>query len=133
MKKKILLLITILLLASACSSSYLKKINVKTLNQKLENKESFVLCLIEDDAGDTLRNTLMKVAKKNDIKTYYLNTNKLSDEDLEKVKKKFTFEEGNIIIFIKDGMEETVLSRIEDTYISEKNLEKELQNQGFIK
>lgn len=132
MKKKILLIITILLLATACSSSYLKKINLNTLNEKISNEESFVLYLTEEDeAGNTLRNTLLKVAKELDIQTFYLNTNNLNDEELENLKENFYFEDSNIIVFVKNGSEETVLARIDDPYISANDLQAELITQGF--
>ena len=132
MKKKILLIITILLLATACSSSYLKKINLNTLNEKISNEESFVLYLTEEDeAGNTLRNTLLKVAKELDIQTFYLNTSDLDDEELENLKENFYFEDSNIIVFVKNGSEETVLARIDDPYIGANELQAELITQGF--
>ena len=130
--KKILIIIGVLLLTCACSSSYFKSINLKTLNKMLDNKESFVLYLHDND-GDTLKNTLSSVSKKNKIKSYSINTAKLNENDLKNLKNIFTFEDTNIIIFVKKGCEETVLSRIDDLYISEKNLEQELINQGYIK
>lgn len=134
MKKKILLVITILLLASACSSSYLKNINLKKLNEKIKNEETFVLYLTnEDESGTTLKNTLYEVAKENDLKTFYLNTEKLSEDDLDSLKEKFYFEDSNIIIFVKKGIENTVLSRITDPYISQEDLKEELKNQGYLK
>ena len=132
MKKKILLIITILLLATACSSSYLKKINLNTLNEKISNEESFVLYLTEEDeAGNTLRNTLLKVARELDIQTFYLNTSDLDDEELENLKENFYFEDSNIIVFVKNGSEETVLARIDDPYISANDLQTKLITQGF--
>lgn len=132
MKKKILLIISILLLATACSSSYLKKINLNTLNEKISNEESFVLYLTEEDeAGNTLRNTLLKVAKELDIQTFYLNTSDLDDEELENLKENFYFEDSNIIVFVKNGSEETVLARIDDPYIGANELQAELITQGF--
>ena len=134
MKKKILLILTILLLTSACSSSYLKNINLKKLNEKLNNKETFVLYLTnEDETGATLKNTLLEVAKENDLKTFYLNTEKLNEEELKTLKESFTFEEENIIIFVKKGEETTVLSRISDPYTSKKDLKEELKIQGYLK
>ena len=132
MKKKILLIITILLLTTACSSSYLKKINLNTLNEKISNEESFVLYLTEEDeVGNTLRNTLLKVARELDIQTFYLNTSDLDDEELENLKENFYFEDSNIIVFVKNGSEETVLARIDDPYISANDLQAELITQGF--
>ena len=132
MKKKILLIITILLLTTACSSSYLKKINLNTLNKKISNEESFVLYLTEnDEVGNTLRNTLLKVAKELNIQTFCLNTNNLNDEELENLKENFYFEDSNIIVFVKNGSEETVLARIDDPYIGANDLQAELITQGF--
>lgn len=131
--KKILLVIGLLLLTCACSLSNIKNINLKTLNKMLNNKETFVLYLTDEEDGKVLKNTLSTVSKNNNIKSYYLNTIKLNDNDLKSLKEKFMFDETNIIIFVKKGQEETVLSRINDLYISEKNLEQELKNQGYIK
>ena len=122
----------ILLLTTACSSSYLKKINLNTLNEKISNEESFVLYLTEEDeVGNTLRNTLLKVARELDIQTFYLNTSDLDDEELENLKENFYFEDSNIIVFVKNGSEETVLARIDDPYISANDLQAELITQGF--
>lgn len=134
MKKKILLIITILLLTSACSSTYLKNISLKKLNEKLDSKETFVLYLTnEDETGITLKNTLLEVAKENELKTFTLNTEKLSEDELKTLKENFTFEETNIIIFVKKGEETTVLSRISDPYTSKKDLKEELKLQGYLK
>ena len=134
MKKKILLLITILMLTTACSSSNMKKINLNELQKKLEAKETFILYLTdESDDVKALKNNLGKFADKNKLTVFNLNTLKLSDNDLEKLKEQITFEDTNFILFIKNGDEETVLSRITDPYISEKKLTQEFTNQGFIK
>lgn len=133
MKKKILLIITVLLLASACSSN-LKSINLKKLNDKLDNKETFILYLTnEDEYGNTLKNTLQKVAHDSELETFYVNTEKLNDEELKTLKEDFYFNESNIIIFVKEGNENTVLSRIDNVYISEEKLKTELKNQGYLK
>jgi len=132
--KRILVIIAILLFTSACSSNYLKSINLNKLTEKIKNEETFILYLTnEDEYGVTLRNTLLDVAKENNIKVFYLNTNKLTDEELKTLKENFYFEETNFITFVKKGKENTVLSRISDTYISNDKLEEELKIQEFIK
>ncbi len=130
--KKIILGITILIFICACSKSSLQKIDLKSLNSKLDNKETFILYLSDESDGKILQDTLEKVSKKNNLLSYYINTIKLSDSDLKSLKEKFTFDETNIILFIKDGNEKTTLSRISDLYISEKALEQEIKNQGYI-
>ena len=132
--KKIFLLVIVLLLSTACSSNYLKSINLKKLNTMLDNEETFVLYLTNElDEGMTLKNTLLEVSRENEIKTYFLNTEKLSDDESKELKEKFTFDESNIILFIKDGVETTVLSRIDNTFISNDKLEEELKLQGYLK
>lgn len=127
--KKIILIITILILVCGCSSA-LKSTKISDLEKKLQDKESFILCLSEEDeAGTTLRHTLESVSK--DKKVYYINTYKLSSDDEDKLKELFTYENSNIILFIKNGEEVSTLSRITDTFISQDKLKDELKNQGY--
>ena len=132
--KKIAMIFLLLLTVTACSSSYLSKLNYKKLMTKLDNKESFVLYLNnEDESGLTLKNTLQTVCKDNNIKCFYLNTDNLDEDELDSLKEKITFEDSNIIVFIKEGKENTVLARIDDVYISAKDLKEELKNQEYLK
>ena len=132
--KKIAMIFLLLLTVTACSSSYLSKLNYKKLMTKLDNKESFVLYLTnEDESGLTLKNTLQTVCKDNNIKCFYLNTDNLDEDELDSLKEKITFEDSNIIVFIKEGKENTVLARIDDVYISAKDLKEELKNQECLK
>lgn len=127
--KKIILIITILLLTCACSNN-LKSIKVDNLEKKLKDKETFVLCLTDEESL-TLKNTLEKVAKDKNIEAFYIDTDKLSDNDEDKLKTLFTYEDSNIIIFIKNGQENSILSRITDVYISQEDLKAELKAQGY--
>lgn len=132
--KKISMIFLLLLTVTACSSSYLSKLNYKKLTTKLDNKESFVLYLTnEDESGLTLKNTLQTVCKDNNIKCFYLNTDNLDEDELDSLKEKITFEDSNMIVFIKEGKENTVLARIDDVYISAKDLKEELKNQKYLK
>lgn len=134
MKRKIVILSVILLLTCACSGSSLKKINLKSLNNMLDKKETFILYLTdESNDGNVLKKTLSNVSKDNNITSYYLNTESLNDKDEKELKNIITFENTNIIIFIKKGTEETVLTRIDDVYLSENKLKEELKVQGYIK
>ena len=132
--KKIAMIFLLILTVTACSSSYLSKLNYKKLMTKLDNEESFVLYLTnEDESGLTLKNTLQTVCKDNNIKCFYLNTDNLDEDELDSLKEKITFEDSNIIVFIKEGKENTVLARIDDVYISAKDLKEELKNQEYLK
>ena len=134
MKRKIIIVLTIILLTCACSGSSLKKINLKKLTNMLDKKETFVLYLTdESNDGNVLKKTLLKVSNDNNITTYYLNTEKINDDEKKDLKNILTFDETNIIVFIKKGTEQTTLSRIDDIYISKNNLKDELKIQGYIK
>ncbi len=131
--KKILTVLILLLAVSGCSRN-LSKLNLEKLNKKLDNKETFILYLTdESDSSNTLKNTLTSVLKDNNINAFYLNTDKLSSTDQDELKKVIAYEDSNIIIFIKDGSENTVLARITDNYISKEKLTEELKVQGYIK
>ena len=129
--KKLILVISILFLTCACSNN-LKSIKVDNLEKRLNNKESFILYLTdEDEEGLTLKKTLKKALKDEKLNYFYINTDKLNDEDEKKLESLFTYEDSNIIIFIKNGQENSVLSRISDVYISTNDLKEEIKNQGF--
>ena len=129
--KKIILLISILFLTCSCSNN-LKSIKVDNLEKRLNNKESFILYLTdEDEEGLTLKKTLKKALKDEKVNYFYINTDKLNDEDEKKLESLFTYEDSNIIIFIKNGQENSVLSRISDVYISTNDLKEEIKNQGY--
>lgn len=134
MKRKIFFLIMFILFITGCSSNNFSKLNYNEFKELIDKKESFVICLTDEiDDGNTLKNTLLNVSKKNNIKTYYLNTDKLNENDLKALKDIIYFDETNFIAFIKEGNSKSVLTYIDNTYISEKELEKELINQEFIK
>ena len=134
MKKNIIMLLFIVLLTTACSGSFFKNINVNNLKKSLDKKETFILYLTdESDDGKVLKSTLKKVSEENKVKTYYLNTEKLNDKDKKELNNMFKYEKTNIIIFVKKGTEETVLSRIDDIYVSKTKLKSEFEIQGYIK
>ena len=131
--KKFILLFTILLL-TACSSSNLKSLKVSDLKSKLDNKETFILYLTDNsNESKSLKDTLTKVSETNKITSFYLVTENLSDKDQETLKDLITYEDSNIIVFIKKGIESSTLSRVSNLYISENDLKEELKLQGYLK
>ena len=131
--KKFILLCMVLLL-TACSSSNLKSLKVEDLKSKLDSKESFVLYLNDNsDESKSLKKTLDKVSEENKVTAYSLVTENLSDKDQETLKDLITYEDSNILIFIKEGQENSTLSRVTNLYISESDLKEELKLQGYLK
>ena len=122
------------LLLTACSSSNLKSLKVSDLKSKLDSKETFVLYLTDNsDESKSLKKTLAKVSEENKVTVYSLVTDKLSDNDQETLKDLITYEDSNILIFIKEGIENSTLSRVTNPYISESDLKEELKLQGYLK
>lgn len=132
--KKIFVVLIALFMLTACSSNGTSKLSYKSLNDKLDKKETFVLLLTDNtDSGNTLKNTLKKVSKENNLKCFYLSTDKLSSSEKEELQSKITLNDSNIIVFVKNGIENSILTRIDDTYISSDALKNELQEQGYLK
>ncbi len=132
--KKIFVVLIALFMLTACSSNGTSKLSYKSLNDKLDKKETFVLLLTDNtDSGNTLKNTFKKVSKENNLKCFYLSTDKLSSSEKEELQSKITFTDSNIIVFVKNGIENSILTRIDDTYISSDALKNELQEQGYLK
>ena len=109
--KKFILLFSILLL-TACSSSNLKSLKVSDLKSKIDNKETFILYLMDNS------NESQSLKK--------------SDSDQTSLNNLITYEDANIIIFIKDGKESSVLSRVTNLYITPDDLKEELKLQGYL-
>ena len=119
MKKFILL--SMVLLLTACSSSNLKSLKVSDLKSKLDSKETFVLYLTDNsDESKSLKKTLEKVSEDNKVTAYSLVTENLSDKDQETLKNLITYEDSNILVFIKEGKENSTLKE-------------ELKLQGYLK
>ena len=139
--KKILLviIIAIIILLSVVvitlsNKSNLVKINYNEIMEKLDNKESFVLCLSASNCVhcQSYKPKLEKIANKYDIVIYYTNIDELNENDYEKLKTKLSFTGGTpTTIFFKNGEEKTTATRLEGDTKTEKILNKLKQN-GFI-
>ena len=111
------------------------KLKYNELIEKVENKESFVLCISATECShcQEYKPKLKKIANNYDIKIYYIDIDKINDDDYETFKTRFSFDGSTpITIFFKEGEEKTTATRIEGNTKSEKVIEK-LKNNGFIK
>ena len=128
--KKVLLLIIGLFLLTGCSSNKIENISYKDLNKKFENKETFILFFNGTD-GDVLENTLNRVLEKENLVAYTLDTNKLSQDEINSLRYKVDYEEPSII-FVKEGTDPSILTHITDVYITDESLTTRLTALGFI-
>ena len=140
--KNITIIIILILIATlgivlisnqSTSNGRLEKITYKKINEKLDNKEDFVLIVSRTDCSHCIsyKPKVEQIAKKYNITVYYI------DFDTEKKKEKFLKEfnlDGStpITLFIRDGKETSVLNRLEGDLEEEKVIER-FKKMKFIK
>lgn len=105
----------------------LTKINYEKVNEMINNKESFVLCISSTKCShcDSYKPKLETIAKKQNIIIYYIDINKETKDNQEKFKELVGYDNGTpLTIFIKDGKESTTANRISGDVSERKILEK---------
>lgn len=114
--KKVLLVIMILFLAG-CSlkSGEYTEVSVSELKQKCENKDTFVLVLGSETCAwcQKYKTNMSKFIKDYSIEIFYLDADKLTEEQYNKIKSKLggTYSTPTTI-FIRDGVETSTYERI---------------------
>ncbi len=131
----IIILIAIYIVVYEYSKRNFIKLSYDEINQKLENKDDFVLCISRTNCVhcQDFKPKLIKVSDKYNIKIYYINVDKLSKEKYEEFKNQFAFDGATpTTIIFKDGEEKTTASRIDGDVSMDKIVNK-LKNNDFIK
>lgn len=111
------------------------KLDYKEVMEKVENKDSFVLCVSATDCVhcNSYKPKLKKIANNYKTEIFYIDVDTLSDDDYDSFKQKFSFDGGTpVTILIRNGEEKTTATRIEGDVSSEKIINK-LKKNGFIK
>ena len=131
MKKiKLVLLVIGIILLTGCSKSNLKEISYKEYKNLIDSKESFILDVMREkcSACKSFKPNLEAVIDKYNIEVKYINTDKLSDDELDE----FGISGTPTLIFYNDGVEETTASRLVGSVSQDKIIAKFKAN-GFIK
>ena len=113
----------------------LVKLDYKDIVNKIDNKESFVLCVSRTTCShcQSYKPKLQKVANKYNIKIYYTNIDTYNKDELNDFNSRITFDGGTpVTLFIKNGEEKTTATRIISDVSSEKIIDK-LKKNDFIK
>lgn len=129
-----LLLVFISFISGCSNKSYLKELSYNELNNKLNSKESFFFVLVQDGCSHCASFTpkLETVLKEYDITGYKVNLSKLKESERKKLNEIISFDGTPTTIFIKDGIEESIMQRINGNQPKEKIINK-LKNNGYIK
>ena len=141
MKKKIYILIICLIIVGIIIGFFLYskndnliKLNYKEIIEKIDNNESFVLCISRTTCShcNVYKPKLRKIANNYGIKIYYTDVDKYDEEDLKNFNSRISFDGSTpITLFIKNGEEKTTATRIEGDVSVEKIIDK-LKKNGFI-
>ena len=139
-KRLIVVLISLFVIVIGCfvlstmfEKEYLVEIKYDELLTKLDNKDSFVLLLSQTTCSHCkeFKPRLSSVARKYKLEVYYLETDLLDEETFNELKSKFWFSGTPTTIFITNGEEKTVATRINGQTTEEKIINK-LKSNGFI-
>lgn len=110
------------------------KLNYNEIVDKVDNKDSFVLCVTAAECihCNEYKPKLKKITNQYDINIYYTDIDAFSDAEYSEFKNRFSFDGGTpVTIFFKDGEEATTATRIEGNISNEKIISK-LKKNGFI-
>ena len=126
-------LIVFFFLGSNSSDNFIK-LNYNEFKEKIDNNDSFVLCVSRTTCShcNDYKPKLRKVANKYKINIYYTDIDKYTKTDLKKFNNLISFDGGTpVTIFIKNGEEKTTATRIEGDVSTDKIIDK-LKKNGFI-
>ena len=110
-------------------------LNYNEIIDKVNNKDSFVLCVSASDCihCHDYKPKLKSIANKYNIDIFYTDVDTFSEENYERFKTEFSFDGSTpTTIFFNDGEEKTTATRIEGDVSTEKIINK-LKKNGFIK
>lgn len=143
-KKNIYLIVSIILLIAIIiflvynnnmNKSKLVKINLDKVEEKINNKDTFILCVSSSTCINCERYLpkLEEISRDYNLEIFYIEVDKLSSKELTEFKDVISFDDATpVTLFIKNGVENTASNRIFGNVSSDKIIEKFKKN-GFIK
>ncbi len=131
--KKILICFLSLFLLVGCGKKEYTELSYAELENKLNNKDSFVLLIGSDTclACAIYQETMQDVMKDTNVEIFYVNLHALSDEDYSKIYSKFVVNSTPTTIFISEGEETSTYDRIVGAANYEKVISS-LEKHGYI-
>ncbi len=128
----ITILIILFLAIGKSKEGNLLELNLNNLKEKMENKETFILCISKTTCShcNDYKPKLKSVASEYNIDIYYIDVDKYDEEEFSNL---ISFDGSTpTTIFIKNGDEETTSNRINGDVSKSKIIDK-LKSNDFIK
>lgn len=134
MKKLIILTLIVIstIMFTGCSNNnVINEINFDELEEKIDNKDSFILEIIQTGCShcEEFSPRFKAVLKTNNLEAYSLNIYNLNNEEREKFNDLITISGTPTVIFFEKGKEENRISGA----VSNEKIEEELKDSGYIK
>lgn len=130
----LIILVVMLILGVFNNKANLIELNVDEVIEKVNNKDSFVLCISQTTCSHcaSYKPKLEKISKDYGIEIFYIDIDKYSNEKQQEFKKHVSFDKSTpVTAFIKNGEEATASNRIFGDVSYDKIVTK-LKNNGFI-
>lgn len=137
MKKKILMIAImifgIFFLTGCSGKNNIEEINFSTLRKKLENKDTFILEVVQTgcSACKDFSPRFNQVLGDNNLKAYSVNLTNFSEEEAKEFKKILTISGTPNVIFFNEGEEKSSMTRISGAVTNAKIIEK-LKANGYL-
>lgn len=107
--KKRLLLFTFIIATSFLLTGCTRTITYEKMKQMIDNKETFIVEIIQDDCSYCEKFTPIfeKFTKDNNITYYKINISNMDDNNYNRLNSKYSIQGTPTVIFIRDGKELT--------------------------
>ena len=131
---KILVITMCIFFITGCGNKSIKEITYKELTKSLENKETFILEVVQDGCSNCESYTpkFEKILKKYNLSAKQINLKKLSEEDNNSFSNMYNVSGTPTVIFIDKGEEISITRRIVGDVSEDKTISK-LKVAGYIK
>ena len=130
----LVLLLAFLIINKAISKGNLIELTYDEFVQKIDNEESFVLCVSMTTCSHcaTYKPKLESIAKDYAIDLYYIDIDKYSEEEKDEFEKIINFNDSTpTTVFLKNGKETTASNRINGDVSTSRIIDK-LKSNDFI-
>ncbi len=128
-------LILLIVLYNYFNRSRLYELNVDNVIEKINNKDSFILCISATycEHCKEYKPKLEDISQKYELDIYYIDFDKYSENEQQLFRNYISFDGSTpVTLFIKNGEEETTVNRINGNVSKDKIISK-FKSNGFIK
>ena len=129
------MLLCFLVVGCGKTTNYLNSITYKEFSNKISNKDSFVLEIVQTGCSNCTEFSpkFKSVLEENKVVAYSLNLTDLSQKDAEKFLKDYGVDGTPTVLFFKDGKETSTMNRLSGANVSKDTIKSKLKKNGFIK